>query len=194
MSVCLLAIGDGRDRYHAHSWASLREMLPDVEHTVEIDDREHRLGFAGAIAEGWRQALRTDATHIFHAELDFTYLEPINLAGMIGVLHARPHLAQVSLKRQPVNAAEVMAGGFVECQPDSYREVDGVTEHAVCFTTNPSVYPAALCHRGWPQVAFSEGVFSASLRDEGWRFAIWGAKFDAPRVQHIGDVRAGAGY
>ncbi len=198
MSVCLLAIGDGRDRYHERSWASLREMLPEVDHTVVIDDRAHELGFAGAIAEGWRQVLDTGASHVWHAELDFIYCEPIALDALIAILDQRPRLAQVSLKRNPVNPEELAAGGFVERAPDSYTESMAaghkITEHTVCFTTNPSIYSVEICRRGWPQTQFSEGVFSASLRDAGYRFGIWGAKLDAPRVCHIGDVRAGSGY
>lgn len=198
MTVALLAIGDGRDAYHERSWASLREMLPDVDHTIVIDDRDHRLGFAGAIAEGWRQVIQRGASWVFHAELDFTYSEPIDLAAMVDVLVHRPRLAQICLKRGPVNAEEVAAGGIVERFPDRYSEAvvcgHKITVSDVCFSTNPCVYPTEMCRRGWPQEQHSEGVFTHRLIADGYHFAFWGGKHDAPKVHHIGTVRAGSGY
>lgn len=199
MTVCLLRIGDGRDSYHEQSWASAVEMLPRVAHVVTVDDREHKLGFAGAVAEGWRQVRQTDATHVFHLELDFTFNQPVPLGAMIELLDAEPHLVQVALKRQPVNADEKRAGGIVELHPDDFhqRTANGViwTEHRRFFTTNPCVYSVNLCRHGWPQVPQSEGVFTHRLlEDSDARFAFWGGKFDAPLVHHIGDDRAGTGY
>jgi hypothetical protein len=60
-SWCLLRIGDGRDDDHERAWESLEQMLPSPDHIVTIDDRDHKLGFAGAIAEGWRQVRETGA-------------------------------------------------------------------------------------------------------------------------------------
>jgi hypothetical protein len=198
MSVCLLAIGDGRTGYHERSWASLSEMLPDVDHTVVIDDTGHKLGFSGAIAEGWRQVLDTGASWVFHAELDFTYREPIALDAMIVALQQRPRLAQICLKRGPVNAEEIAAGGIVERFPDRYRDEFAhgyrITVNDVCFSTNPCVYPVEMCRKGWPQEKYSEGVFTHRLLAEGYEFAFWGGKFAAPKVRHIGDVRSGSGY
>lgn len=198
MSVCLLAIGDGRTEYHERSWASLSEHLPEVDHTVVIDDTGHKLGFAGAIAEGWKQALDTGASYVWHAELDFTYLAPIELDAMIGALRQRPWLAQVCLKRGPVNAEEIAAGGIVERFPDRYAEEKAyghtISVNDVCFSTNPCLYSVEMCRKGWPREPQSEGVFTHRLLAEGYRFAFWGGKFDRPRVHHIGDVRAGSGY
>lgn len=201
MSVCLLMIGDGRDEYHERAHASLLEMavVDAFDATVVIDDREHKLGFAGAIQRGWERAISTGADHIFHLEMDFTFSERIDIAGMIELLRDQPHLVQVALKRQPVNEAEVAAGGLVEQAPDDYRQrVQGGriwTEHRRYFTTNPSVYSTSLCRHGWPQVPHSEGVFSHRLlQDPEARFAMWGAKFDAPLVHHIGEARRGRGY
>lgn len=210
MSICLLMIGDGRDEYHERAYESafthgLRPYpsaasdVVCVRHVVAVDDREHRLGFAGAIAEGWRRVLETGAEWCFHLEMDFTFDAPVALDGMIGLLEDQEHLVQVSLKRQAVNAEELAAGGLVERDPDAYRQrvAGGVmwTEHRQYFTTNPSVYSTRLCRHGWPQVDRSEGVFTHRLlEDPDARFAIWGAKFDAPLVHHIGEDRAGTGY
>ncbi len=196
-SVCLLAIGDGRDEYHHRSWASLREMLPDVDHTVVIDDREHRLGFSGAVATGWASALATGATHIFHAELDFLYLRPVELDAMIAALDAHPHLAQTALLRGPVNERERAAGGVIEQHPDEYVTVNwqGHTwrEHRHNVTTNPCLWPRWVVERGWPLIDQSEGHFGIQLfgEDPQRRAAYWGTDV---RVEHIGDIRSGTGY
>lgn len=198
MTVCLLRIGDGRDDAHERSWQSLQMMLPYVERIVTIDDRDHRLGFSGAIAEGWRQVLATGAAWVFAAELDFIYREPIPLAGMIELLEAQSHLAQVILKRQPVNEVECAAGGIVEANPDDFRQrVEGGmiwTEHRRFWSTNPGIYSSRICRHGWPQIEHSEGMFTHRLlEDPDVRFAFWGAKYDPPMCEHIG-VRVGHGY
>lgn len=196
MTVALLVISDGRHEYHHRSLASALEHLPKFDHYVLVEDLDHRLGFAGAIQEGWRRVLATAAEYVVHWEADFIARTPVPVDRMIGVLRRHPHLAQISLKRQPVNEAERVAGGFIERDPDSYTEIhdgDVFTEHRVCFTTNPSVYRAELCRSGWPQVPRSEGVFTHQLLGAGLRFAVWGCKTDAPMVEHVGE-RAGRGY
>lgn len=198
MSLCLLLIGDGRDEVHERSWASIQERLPfDVK--VTVDDRDHDLGFAGAIAEGWQKATETGAEWVWHAEADFLYLETVPVERMIGLLRRRPELAQLSLKRQPWNDREKAAGGLVEADPDDFIQRtdsgDVYTEHRRYWTTNPSLYSVGFCHQGWPQVERSEGIFTHRLlEDRDLRFGIWGAKFDPPRVEHIGETRAGKGY
>lgn len=197
MKVHLLCIGDGRDETHERSWASLQEQLPPVASHFIVDDRDHELGFAGAIQHGWDN-VPADADYVFHAELDFLYNAPIPLGQMVGILSWCPYLVQIALKRQPVNDAEIAAGGIVETDPESFKEIaagDLVwTEHRRCFTTNPCVYPAALCRQGWPQESESEGKFTHRLlADSDVRFAFWGAKYAPPLVEHVG-VRSGVGY
>jgi hypothetical protein len=198
VKIHLLTIGDGRDEVHDRSWASLQEQLPlPVASHFVVDDRDHELGFAGAIRHGWEN-VPADADYVAHCELDFIYHAPIPLDRMCAVLKRRPYLAQIALKRQPINEAELAAGGIVETDPDSFEQiVDGGdiwTEHRRCFSTNPCVYPAALCRQGWPQESESEGKFTHRLLgDPKVRFAFWGAKLDAPLVEHIG-VRCGVGY
>lgn len=197
MTVCLLTIGDGRDDYERRSWASLREMLPDVDHIVRVDDRDHRLGFSGAIRKGWRLALDTGCTHLFHAELDFIYLRPVPLAKMIAALDAHPYLVQMALLRGPVNAAERAAGGVIEQNPDDYKTVHWWhltwREHHRHVTTNPCVWPRWVLERGWPRRTHSEGHFGIDLfaEDPERRAAYWDTRV---AVQHIGDIRTGVGY
>lgn len=172
------------------------EMLPTFEQYVVVDDREHELGFAGAIAEGWS---RVETDFVLHLEDDFLIKEPVPLGRMIDVLEAQPNLAQLVLKRQPWNAEEREAGGIVELHPDDFRErsngADLWTEHRRFWSTNPSIYSSRWCERGWPQESHSEGLFTHRLlEDPEVRFAFWGAKFDSPLVEHIGVERAGHGY
>jgi hypothetical protein len=195
MSITLLLIDDGRP-YRERCTASINEMLPTVDRLVEVNDPDHELGFAGAIAEGWRQ-IATD--YVFHVEADFVFNAPVPLAEMVAVLKRRRYLAQLSLKRQAWNEEEKAAGGIVECHPEDFEQVtdhgDIWTEHRRYFTTNPSLYPASLCRQGWPQVENSEGIFThLLLEDPKMRFGIWGPKFAPPLVEHIGQERAGVGY
>ncbi len=199
MNICLLLIGDGRDEYRDRTLASGKEMLPQFKRVVEIDDRDHELGFDGAIRAGWEEVLRTGTDWVFHLEADFVFNAPVPIERMIAVLKRHPHLAQICLKRQPWNDTEKAAGGIVEANPDAYEQRvehgDIWTEHRVCFSTNPCLYPAALCHQGWPQGERSEGVFTHRLlEDPECRFAFWGAKFDPPLVEHIGVERNGVRY
>lgn len=197
MSIALLVITDGREDYLQRSLASLQEHTAfTFDQRVVIDDSTHTLGFAGAIQAGWEK-IHTD--HVLHLEADFTFNGPVDVEGMIDLLERQPHLAQVSLKRQPVNSEEIAAGGIVELHPDDFTQrSDGPlvwTEHRRYFTTNPSIYPSRLCRLGWPQEPNSEGVFTHKLlTDPLLRFAIWGAKFDPPLVEHIGAQRAGHSY
>lgn len=198
MTVSLITIGDGRDGLHERAWASAKDNLPTAmfDQRIIVDDRDHQLGFAGAIREAWEQV---ECDHVFHLEMDFTFNEPVELHAMIGLLETHPELVQVSLKRQPWTADEKAAGGIVELHSEDFHgHADGAiawTEHRRYFTTNPSVYPARVCRLGWPQESESEGKFTHKLlQDPLLRFAIWGRKFSAPKVTHIGDHRAGSGY
>ena len=198
--ICLLTIRDGRNEVHERARNSVMRSLPEFEYGVLVDDHEHKLGFAGAIKEGWRQILETDARWVFHCELDFTFKRRVPIDRMRDLLVQQPHLAQVSLKRQAWNEQEIAAGGIVELNPDDFHEKrndDLVwTEHCRYFTTNPSLYSVRMCELGWPQEARSEGLFTRRVLDSIPKamFAIWGAKFASPMVHHIGVERAGHGY
>ena len=199
MSVAFLLIADGRRDYRERTFDSAKEALPEPEHFIEIDDSDHGLGFAGAIQAGWQKVIDTDAEWVFHCEGDFLFEKSVPIGRMIAVLKRHPNLAQISLKRQAWNQAEKLVGGFVELNPGGYEQHvdrgDIFTTHRICFSTNPCLYPTALCHQGWPQVEKSEGVFTHRLlEDPDAQFAIWGGKFDAPAVTHIGEERAGHGY
>lgn len=197
-SVCWLITTD-RPGCLEQSLPSLKANLPEPDHVIVIHDEGHQLGFTGAVAEGWRQVLETGADYVWHHEDDFTYRARVRLDRMIGVLERQPHLTQMTLLRQPVNAEEKAAGGIIHAHPEDYTErtsIDTWVEtDRFLFSTNPSVYSTELCKRGWPMETESEGKFGAYLRAERpeARCGIWGAKWDVPRVTHIG-VRTGTGY
>jgi hypothetical protein len=197
-TVCWLITTD-RPGCLAQSLPSLEASLPPPDHVVVVHDEGHQLGFTGAVAEGWRQVLETGADYCWHHEDDFTYRAPVQLDRMIDVLQRQPHLTQMSLLRQPVNAEEKAAGGIIHAHPEDYAErtqIDTWVETArFLFTTNPSVYSTELCKIGWPDESESEGKFGAYLRAErpDARCGIWGQKWDVPRCTHIG-VRTGTGY
>lgn len=222
MKIGVMMLTDGRRSCFERTYRSFRENWTGPEPVgVVVDDSasgeyhkfllntvgnfdvlpstRRKRGFHGAIQAGWDWLLSEhDVDYIFHLEDDFIFNESIQCDAMIEVLGVGDRLAQVALKRQPVNELEFAAGGLVEMWPDLYKEVrhgDLVwTEHDLFFTTNPSVYTAHLATLGWPQVSGSEAKFSNRLRDDGYKFAYWGGKFDPPKVTHIGDVRVGTGY
>jgi hypothetical protein len=168
-----------------------------------------RLGFGGAIQFMWEVLLNdSTAEHIAWWEDDMVLTRPLNLQPLVDVLTERPHLAQMALRRQPVNDAEKAAGGVVEQHPDAYldhRDHAGREwlEHSLFYTTNPSVFRRELCATGWPEGKHSEGRYGFQLREQGlpWgipggdvRFGFWGPRTDPPLIRHIGEHRAGTGY
>lgn len=201
--VALLLISDGRHDYLEQTLASAERCLPAVDALIHVDDTEHELGFAGAIQAGWDTVPETGCGWVFHLEADFIFNAPVPLEQMIATVRRDPNLAQMALKRQPWNDREVAAGGLCEADPDEYTEhwrtLDGTLEtwttNRRSFTTNPCVYRASICERGWPQIKHSEGNFTHELmKDPAIRFGLWGLKFGPPWVTHIGDQRTGNGY
>jgi hypothetical protein len=186
------------------SLESLEAFLPFLpQEIVSVIDDDHELGFAGAVAEGWRRVNALDVDYVLHWEDDFAWADRENLipvGQMIAALERHPHLTQMSLLRNPVNQEELAAGGIIPQNPDQYEQCgDGIAEWVetdrFLFTTNPSVYSAAMCRRRWPDAPESEGKFGGSLRAENpaYRCGIWGRLEDPPRVQHFGE-RIGVGY
>lgn len=220
MSTCLLIISDGREEYLRRTLESAKAMLPAFDQAVLVDDcprdrteaifrsagfpmpgvsvhgdGNHRLGFGGAIQVGW-SLVKTD--YVFHLEQDFVFARPVPVAAMIEVLEAHPHLAQLALLRQPWNEEERRVGGVMQQHPQDYirRDWEGRSwmEHRRHWTSNPSVYPARICARGWPNDPHSEGHFGIGLfaSDQALLVGYWGTGEEW--VEHIGAVRTGTRY
>lgn len=212
--MALVVITDGRREYLTRSVASLREMMRpwpirrlivddsgDLDYVVFLTEacREFSLhthavrrGFAGAIETAWKLAIRNPKVrYVFHAEDDFTYSTPVDLERMAGIMDAHPQLAQLALKRQPVNDHERAVGGFMQTWPsDRWDQRDGFVEQRMHFVTNPS-----LVSRVAIEIALASGMplsepnISTALLGLGFTFGYLGTAGDPPRVQHIGEQR-----
>jgi hypothetical protein len=78
-----------------------------------IDDRDHRLGLAGAAQAAWDWARTEDLDYLIHVEEDFRFVAPFDVLNAVDILTAEPLLAQVVLKRQPWSPQEHAAGGII---------------------------------------------------------------------------------
>lgn len=231
MSVALVMFTDGRDHVfdedRRSSWEErlhgdvdakwifddsanekFREQLLAAFPDWRITSWPKRRGFGGTIRRAWAMLnIMEPSEYVFHLEDDFTLAVDVELEQMRGILDRHPHLAQVALRRQPVNDLEIAAGGVVELDPGAYDQSgDGYAqwlEHRLYFTTNPCLYRRSLCAVGWPGGAFSEGHFThdkllahgtPEAAAEHVRFALLGKRFDQVQVHHIGTLRAGEGY
>lgn len=222
--IALVVITDGRDCVHETVPSALAMLEGDIterwlyddsgdqHHTDELGARYEphgfrvfnhpggRQGFGGAIRHVWATlADQSAAEYVWWSEDDFTYQREVHIARMIAVLSTNAELAQIALRRQAWNPPEIAAGGVVEQHPDDYTDRSDVfgnhwLEHRRFFTTNPSLVRRSIIERGWPDIEHSEGHFGQALAAEGWRFAYWGQRADAPWVHHISRERAGVGY
>lgn len=157
-----------------------------------IDDRDHRLGLAGAARAAWDWARTHDFDYLLHVEEDFRLCGPLDLAELVQILETDKYLAQVVLKRQPWSPEERAAGGIIEQHPGDYTQRrDGDlwwVEHRRIFSLNPCLIPRRVFERGWPDG--NEKQATAELVADGFRFAFYGKRDDAPRVVHVGVERA----
>lgn len=204
MSVALVIVGDGRDRYALECVASLHNLKGPVTYQRVVDDsggtsgirwpepwdvvtHPDRRGLAAAVRSAWA-ALPDSVEFVFHLEADFILLEPVDLEAMADTLDANRRLAQLVLKRQPWSPEEQTAGGIIETCPGAYDDRDGWVEHCRIFSLNPCLIPREVVDMGWPDS--NEAGQTTRLVDDGWSFGLWGGREDPPRVLHIGVERA----
>lgn len=186
---------DSGDRDN-HLWLDSLGVFDDIVATPQ------RSGFNGAMASARRWLTDQDRSpFVFWLEDDFRLFRTIPLLDMAAVLDERPHLAQMALRRQPVNAAEKRAGGVVEQWPHMYTDCrdDNGREwlaHRQFFTTNPALIPRAwITDPQWPVIPRSEEAFSKAIfTDAGTHCAYWGSRDSGVWVEHIGTHRVGTGY
>lgn len=191
--IAAVIVSDRGDQYLHGCLASMQQIDGEMT-SVFVDDSAHKLGMAGAVRQGWEEALDLGADYVLHVEEDFLFTHPVRLDDLIYVLDRNPNLAQVVLKRQPWSDEEKRAGGIVEMDPSIYSEFTSWgrriswTEHARIFSLNPCLVPRSVLEMGWPDG--NEAEFTQMCRDRGLRFAFFGTKHAPPVVEHVGVNRA----
>jgi hypothetical protein len=160
---------------------------------------EERRGMAGAVRSAWETALRAGADYVFHLEDDFIFTRKVKVNNLAQILHCNPHLAEISLKRGPVNEHEDRYGGFIETDPDAYYdrscESGQWVEHRKVFSFNPCLIPRRAIEDALanPGDGVERGITDALLA-MNYSFAIYGTKADEPRVCHTGTNRRSQGW
>lgn len=190
--IAVAVISDrGPSLYLPGCLSSIEEHLGTDHPMSVVDDSGHRLGMAGAVRQAWDWALSTDCDYLLHVEEDFR-LHDAPIAAMVEVLTHDETLAQVVLKRQAWSPEERRAGGIIECHPADYTDHHAGTlrwtSHQRIFSLNPCLIPRRILERGWPDG--NEAEMTTNLVADGWRFAFYGHRDDAPRVSHVGVERA----
>lgn len=225
--VAMMIITDGREGLLDQTWESWQnEMVGYVFYQFIVDDsadkeynkyvkerygplvnavhcHETRLGFGETIRDAWSH-IPEGIDYILHLEDDFTLNRVLYLDNWVDVLEKNPNVVQIVAYRQPWNAEEIAAGGFIQLYRDQYRDaiysgISGkyaVVEHRRNFSTNPTVYPRWVSQIPWPESPYSEGKFGFVLRElkPDPVYLIWGWSEDPPLVNHIGNQRKGEGY
>lgn len=157
-----------------------------------VDDRDHKLGMAGAVRTAWDWAIDRDLDYLIHMEEDFRLVAPFDPTEAIRVLNNDLRLAQVVLKRQPWSPEEHAVGGIIECHPEDYTDhQDGDlrwVSHQRIFSLNPCLIPRHVLEVGWPDG--NEAEMTSNLVALGYRFAFLGSTTDPPRVEHVGYERS----
>lgn len=184
-------IDDSNDRGYAR-W--LEDAYPGYLHW----HNPTRLGLAGALRMAWDIALGLNADFIWHQEDDFTFNWPIDVAPLERILIFFPKLGQIALKRQPVNAKEITAGGWMQTHPkEVFAEVTAFGTPIVIqqeiFIFGPSLISAKAARECLddPGDGLERG-FTDSCIEHGYRMAVLGSITSDPQVTHIGDQRTAA--
>ena len=209
--VQLVVLSNRRDKYLPATLEAIRDQVYGWDELVIVDDsgdEDHRQRTAAQNPDatvipvapepaGYAAAMAV-VTACMHGDVvafweeDFIPVYPIDLESFAGILTARPHLAQLALLRQPWFGNEVEHGGVVEAleaQGQRFDLVDGILEHSVFFTGNPSLWTPAVYRPGWPTGAWSENQKRDQLRGSGYKFGL----IPEVRVHHVGE-RSGFGY
>lgn len=211
--IALVVTTDGRGPLLQRTLESAELNLPQLTHRTIVDDSDNaeyaewldhsfsnyrivhhatRRGLGGAVRSAWTEALHDQPNYIFHCEDDFTFNEPVDLEWMTDLLAMHSKLAQVSLKRQPVNDVEISAGDWMKVDPSRFTNCYGYVEHETLFTFNPMMVPAVVAQLVLNDLdcdMLERGVTDVLSR-HGYKFGIFGHSTDAPRVTHIGDARS----
>lgn len=155
-------------------------------------------GYAHAMRRCQQVEMGSGQAFVLHVEDDVLLNQPLDLREMQRVMEKNPDLAQVSLKRQPWHEEELEAGDMLGWRsPDSFDVRDGVVAHRSFWAATISLTRRRfLAEHSWPLEGDSERRFGNRLFRENPRLCagILGGLEDAPRITHVGKVRAGSGY
>ena len=172
---------------------------PDVPAGWDVE-RVSGGDYTKAVRAAIDTAVASGQPWVFFCEDDFTFNEPVDLTAMQTILDANPHVAQLTLLRQPWYPEEVAAGGVIEAYPDwqdSFAQRAGWIEHRAYWSMNPMLTRRSfLAAHPWPPKPGSERRFSQGLfaGEADTTVGIVGQIGDPPRCTHIGVDRAGSGY
>jgi hypothetical protein len=203
MTVGCVVVSDRGDLYLPQCLEALAPPMQDWTVPFHVvDDREHKLGLAGAARAAWQIALDEGWDFLLHWEEDFLPNELLPLENMVEMLEIDrvrpdgPQLAQIVLKRQPWSTEEIAAGGIIEKDPDDYRDVFilglPMVVHRRIFSLNPCLIPRWVLELGWPD-SNEAGMTERLCVDPNVLFAYYGKLDDPPLVTHVGTVR-GTGW
>jgi hypothetical protein len=177
----------------------LKNRFPSFE---VIPVAEKRAGYAKAMKKVFKTIIDSGQRYCLHVEDDFILLKPFLIKDVIYVLEQMPELSQISFMRQPWYENEIKHGGVIEAlEADGgsfSQRTTGDTSwviHNAFWTCNPSIFPAWVAKRKWPDPPWSEMFFGKWLRRDGKVFGIWGnKKSDWVTVEHIGKEKNGTEY
>lgn len=184
-----LAVVDGPD-------ATMPPVRPDGT-PWWIRQAQTPAGFCQTVTALWEMCREAIAEYkldyIFWLENDFRFIRPVQVDLMAYAIGRFQHLGlcQMILMRQPVNGREKKLGSVVATiEPPPVQHLGWLHHHGY-FSTNPSLMPAWMFERDFPEGPECEGKFGLRLRDEGLSFGIWGE--GDVWVEHLG-TRDGKGY
>jgi len=193
-------MSNGRYEYLKRALGTLDRLHGNITRIILNDDSETRLGYTRAIISAWEKLKQDTNEWVFHLEEDFLIKEDVYLEDMITVLTNNPYINQMVLLRQPLGGRELQKRGIIASHPERYEDktdnVHSWTEHRISFSCNPCLYRKSLIYiHPWPDVHGSEGAYGKTLKkNPNLRFAYWGKSTDAPKVEHIGNIKTGFGY
>lgn len=156
---------------------------------------DERRGLAGAVRSAWETAYNAGADYLWHQEDDFTITRKVKVDRLAQILHCEPHLASLTLKRQPWNDVEVAAGDIIASNAEDHTDRECPSghwvEHQRLFSFNPSLVPRRTIELVLRECTdtLERGVTDALLAN-GQSFAYFGKRDDEPRCNHVGHVRS----
>lgn len=164
-------------------------LMNDIDHFTVLHNRP-KGGLSGSIRTGW-DFLKDKTDYIFHVEEDFTFPKVINIQDLCFKLE-ESQAVQMLLKRDPVlaNPQEAAFGGYIESDPDAFTQHNGYMTHRKFFSLNPGIYSTNICKIGWPDGGGEYEFYEHLKQYTNSPCAIYGSKFDAPLVNHIGFTRS----